>query len=153
MGGGGWGGGHGTGTVRRLGGKKEVRVEGDQRVEGERGDHKNTLLLVGRVLVQVRLYGERGREGGADRYWHNDHRRGVMSVYYSSSSAWVRLLVCIRIEDLTIIGRGVVSYLPPPTPKPSNTSRVGRLGKTFKHRDDGKAPRGSMTSASSQLEG
>ena len=31
----------------------------------ERGDHENTLPLVGRVLGQVQLYGERGRrEGG-----------------------------------------------------------------------------------------
>ena len=33
---------------------------GDRRGEGARGDHENTLLLVGRVLVQVRLYGEGG---------------------------------------------------------------------------------------------
>ena len=28
------------------------------------GDHENTLPLVVRILVQVRLYGERGRGGG-----------------------------------------------------------------------------------------
>ena len=32
--------------------------------EGNRGDHKNTLTFVGRVLGQVRPNGEREREGG-----------------------------------------------------------------------------------------
>ena len=36
---------------------------GDRRVEGEQGDHKNTLPFVRRVLGQVRLYGERERVG------------------------------------------------------------------------------------------
>ena len=49
-------GGHVTGTGRRLGGRQDVRVQGDRRVDGAWGDHKNTLLLVGRVLVQVMLY-------------------------------------------------------------------------------------------------
>ena len=35
--------------------------QGDRRGEGERGDHKNTLPSVGRVMVQVQLYRERGR--------------------------------------------------------------------------------------------
>ena len=35
---------------------------GNRQGEGERGDHKNTLPLVGRVSGQVRLYGE--SEGG-----------------------------------------------------------------------------------------
>ena len=39
---------------------------GDRRVEGEWGNHKNNLLFVGRVLGQVRLYGEKENmeEGG-----------------------------------------------------------------------------------------
>ena len=50
------GGGHGTGSDRRLG-RQEVRDRGDRRGEGERGDHKNTLPFGGRVLGHVRLYG------------------------------------------------------------------------------------------------
>ena len=61
-----WGGGHGTGTGRRLGGRQEVRLQGGWRVEGAQCDHENTLPLGGRVLVDVQLYGERGR-GGGDR--------------------------------------------------------------------------------------
>ena len=56
-------GGHGTGSERRLG-RQEVQDRGDRWGEGERGDRKNTLPLGGRVLVHVRLYGERGRGGG-----------------------------------------------------------------------------------------
>ena len=59
-------GGHVTGPERRLG-RQEVRDRGDQWGEGERGDHENTLPLEGRVLGQVRLYGERGRGGGGRR--------------------------------------------------------------------------------------
>ena len=36
----------------------------DQQVEGARGDQENTLPLVGKVLGQVQLYGERERGGG-----------------------------------------------------------------------------------------
>ena len=53
----GGGGGHGTETRRLLGGRKEVRAREDRRGEGARGDHENTLPFVGRVVVQVRLYG------------------------------------------------------------------------------------------------
>ena len=42
----------------------EYEARGNRRGEGERGDHENNLPLVGRVLGQVRLYGERGRGGG-----------------------------------------------------------------------------------------
>ena len=45
--------------------------QGVRRGEGERGDHKNTLPFVGRVMGKVRLYGERGGGGrGADRVEH-----------------------------------------------------------------------------------
>ena len=37
---------------------------GDWRGEDARSNHKNTLLLVGRVLGQVQLYGERGTGRG-----------------------------------------------------------------------------------------
>ena len=50
------GGGHGTGPERHLG-RQEVRDRGDRRGEGERGDHKNTLPLGGRLLGHLRLYG------------------------------------------------------------------------------------------------
>ena len=36
----------------------------DRQVEGTRGDQNNTLSFVGRVLVTLRLYGERKRGGG-----------------------------------------------------------------------------------------
>ena len=49
-------------------------ARGDRRGEGARGNHENTLLLVGRVLGQVRLYREKGRGGGADRDEHQDDR-------------------------------------------------------------------------------
>ena len=57
------GGGEDTdGDRRRSGGQQDGQ---DQRGEGARSDHKNTLLLGGRVLGHVHLYGERGkREGG-----------------------------------------------------------------------------------------
>ena len=35
--------------------------QGDRQGESKQGDHENTLLFVGRVMGQVRLYGERGR--------------------------------------------------------------------------------------------
>ena len=38
----------------------------DQRGEGKRGNHKNILPFVGRVLGQVRFYGERERGGAVD---------------------------------------------------------------------------------------
>ena len=37
------------------------KARGNQRGEGERDDHENTIPLDGRVSGQVRLYGERGR--------------------------------------------------------------------------------------------
>ena len=69
-----WGG--GVDTEWGPGGVYEAdrsRARGDQRGEGARGDHKNNIPLVGRVLGQVRLYGERGR-GGGDRDGHQDHQ-------------------------------------------------------------------------------
>ena len=44
-----------------------MQVQGDWWVEGVWGDHENTLPLLGRVLRQVRLYGERGRGGQTER--------------------------------------------------------------------------------------
>ena len=48
--------------------------KGDQRGEGERSNHINNLPFVGRLMGQVRLYGERGRVGGegADRDGHTN---------------------------------------------------------------------------------
>ena len=66
---------------------------------------------------------------------------------------WCRLLVRICIEDLKIIEGGAVSYSHPPTPEPSTTSRTGRAGQTFKHRDAGQATRGSISLDGSQSEG
>ena len=36
----------------------------DRRGKGEQGDHKKTLLFVGRVLEQVRLYRQKERDRG-----------------------------------------------------------------------------------------
>ena len=37
---------------------------GDRKIEGERGDHKNTLLFIGRVFGKIWLYRERETGGG-----------------------------------------------------------------------------------------
>ena len=60
----GGGGGHRRGTEISIS-QQEGR---DQRSEGARSDHENTLPLGGRVLGHLRLYGEGGRgEGGEDK--------------------------------------------------------------------------------------
>ena len=119
------GGGQGTGTGRILGGQQEGQVQGDRWVEGAWGDHENNLLLVGRVLRQVRLYGEREREGGGGQTETGTtiiDEGPRASSNYSSRVFYARR----RVEDLQIIERGTVSYAPPPTPEPSTTRRTGR---------------------------
>ena len=58
----------GRDTERGPGGVYEADRESesrrDRRGEVVQGDYENTLLFVGRVLGQVRLYGKRGRGGG-----------------------------------------------------------------------------------------
>ena len=53
------GGGHGQGPA--SGSRQEGR---GQRDADKQKDHENTLPFIGRVVGHVRLYGERGREGG-----------------------------------------------------------------------------------------
>ena len=97
---------------------------GHWRVEGAQDDHKNDLPSVGKVLGQVRLYGERGRGGGGETETGTTIiDEGPQAL--STLSSWA-CYACQRVEDLHIIDRGVVSYAPPPTPKPSTISRTGR---------------------------
>ena len=76
---GGWGG-HGAETGRLLGVRQEVWARGDQRGEGTWGDHEKTLLFVGRLVGQVRLYGERGRGRGGRQRRSPRSLRGIKSV-------------------------------------------------------------------------
>ena len=118
------GGGHRTGTGRLLGGQQEGRVQGTGGLEGAQDDHENTLPLVWRVLGQVRLYGEREREGGGGQTETGTTIIDEGPRALSTSSSWV-CYACRHIEDLQIIEGGAVPYAPPPTPKPSTTSRTG----------------------------
>ena len=54
--------------------RTETGVRSQQDGRGQRGAHahKTTLPFVGRVVGHVRLYGERGREGGAERDGHQE---------------------------------------------------------------------------------
>ena len=59
----------GVGGEEKDGDRRRQNIRRDGRVQRGRGaqsNHENNLPLGGRVEVQVRLYGERGR-GGVDR--------------------------------------------------------------------------------------
>ena len=85
----------------------------NQRKEGERGDHKNTLKFVGRVSGQVWLYRESESGGGG-------------------SDEQIRIKPRSLARNSNIIWGVSVSYqgTPPPPILPINISRTCQAGKT-----------------------
>ena len=72
------------------------------------------------------MYGERGRGGGSDRETgtariERELERRLKQARYPGN-AWR------QDERLKTIAGDAVSFAPPPTPKPSTTSRTGRGG-------------------------
>ena len=87
----------------------------DWPVEGARGDHKITLLFVGRVLGKVRLYGERERGGRGGRQRQGKKRFPTRKYK-------------ITKEDIKIIGGGCRLLRPSTHPHPQvlPAAQVGR---------------------------
>ena len=123
---------------------------GNRRGEGERGDRENTLPLVGRVLGQVRLYGEKGRGGGGQTETSTKifERIQEHQIYFFRWSG--------RYGDSalkTSRTSGGYRLLRPSTHTRAKYRQPHRLGgQTPKHWDTGKGTKGSMTPASSQLQ-
>ena len=123
----------------------------NRRVEGAQGDHENTLLLVGRVSGQVRLYRERGRGGGRETETSTKIIEGSQERrrYFFRWSGWYGKTALKTSRSL-----GGDRLLRPSTHTRAKYQHPHRSRRqTLKHRDYGQNTRGSMAPAASQLYG
>ena len=125
------------GDQRRSVSRQEGRV---QRGEGTRGEYENTLMLGGRILGHIRLYGERGRRGGGGTTSIDEGPR-------ASPKGTLLLATPVNTLNKSRPSRGgAISYEPPPTTEPSTTSSTGRGGQAI-IRDAGQETRRGRWSA------